>query len=79
MAHNGDERNQGGGDTAAPAFDFAAVLAIADALPMALAYVDSGLRYRFVNQALFSCAEYTWWRSDKNRCPVALLLNSNHA
>ena len=33
-------------------FDFAQMLAIADALPMALAYVDTDLRYRFVNQAL---------------------------
>ena len=36
----------------APNFDFAQVLAIADALPMALAFVDCELRYRFVNQAL---------------------------
>ena len=33
-------------------FDFAQMLAIADALPMALAFVDSELRYRFANQAL---------------------------
>ena len=33
-------------------FNFAQVLSIADALPMALAFVDTKLRYRFVNQAL---------------------------
>ena len=33
-------------------FDFGQMLAIADALPMALAFVDTGLTYRFVNQAL---------------------------
>ena len=33
-------------------FDFAAMLGIADALPIALAYVDRALTYRFVNQAL---------------------------
>ncbi len=33
-------------------FDFAQVLAIADALPVALAFVDRELRYRFVNRAL---------------------------
>ncbi|MEO8142374.1 MAG: PAS domain-containing protein [Sphingomicrobium sp.] len=44
--------DKGKPDDGGGAFDFAAVLAIADALPMALAYVDAGLRYRFVNQAL---------------------------
>ena len=38
----------GGGGT----FDFGQMLAIADALPMAMAFVDRDLRYRFVNQAL---------------------------
>ena len=33
-------------------FDFAQVLAIADALPVSVAFVDRELRYRFVNQAL---------------------------
>ncbi len=42
----------GGGGAAVGAFDFAQVLSIADALPMALAFVDRDLRYRFVNQAL---------------------------
>ena len=50
MAESGD--NGGITDASIPTFDFAAVLAIADALPMALAYVDTKLRYRFVNQAL---------------------------
>ena len=45
-------RQDGSSDAGAPAFDFAQMLGIADALPMALAYVDAGLRYRFVNQAL---------------------------
>ena len=55
MARNGDKDQP----TAAPApgggggtFDFGQMLAIADALPVALAFVDSALRYRFVNQAL---------------------------
>ena len=34
------------------AFDFAQVLVIADALPMAIAYVDPSLTYRFANKAL---------------------------
>ena len=33
-------------------FDFSQVLSIADALPMAIAYVDASLTYRFVNKAL---------------------------
>jgi PAS domain S-box-containing protein len=33
-------------------FDFAQVLSIADALPMAIAFVDTDLRYRFANKAL---------------------------
>jgi PAS domain S-box-containing protein len=33
-------------------FDFTQTLAIADALPMGIAYVDSGHRYRFLNKAL---------------------------
>ena len=38
--------------TAEPAaFDFAAVLGIADALPMPIAYIDAGHRYRFINRA----------------------------
>ena len=34
------------------AFDFGQVLAVADALPVALAFVDRDLTYRFVNRAL---------------------------
>ena len=37
---------------AAAEFDFAQVLSIADALPMAIAFVDTDLRYRFANKAL---------------------------
>ncbi|MES2905379.1 MAG: PAS domain-containing protein [Pseudomonadota bacterium] len=48
---------EGQGDTAAPSFDFAQMLGIADALPMALAFVDTELRYRFVNQALADLIE----------------------
>jgi PAS domain S-box-containing protein len=40
------------GGERAPSFDFARVLGIADALPMPIAYLDGGLRYRFVNRAL---------------------------
>ena len=39
---------RGGGE----AFDFGQMLAVADALPMALALIDTDQRYRFVNQAL---------------------------
>jgi PAS domain S-box-containing protein len=35
----------------AAAFDFSAVLGIADALPMPIAYLDSERRYRFINRA----------------------------
>ena len=45
-----------GGPRSAPVpaaeFDFAAVLSIADALPMAIAFVDADLTYRFANKAL---------------------------
>ena len=33
-------------------FDFSTVLGIADAIPMLIAFVDTGQRYRFINQAL---------------------------
>ena len=33
-------------------FDFGAVLGIADAIPMMIAYLDVHQRYRFVNRAL---------------------------
>ncbi len=48
MARDGNSEPGGSG----MAFDFAQVLAIADALPVAIAFVDRELRYRFVNQAL---------------------------
>ena len=32
-------------------FDFAAILAVADALPMPIAYLDEEQRYRFINKA----------------------------
>ncbi|MEO7411675.1 MAG: PAS domain-containing protein [Sphingomicrobium sp.] len=47
MARDGREDS---GDTGR--FNFAQVLAIADALPVAIAFVDRDLRYRFVNQGL---------------------------
>ena len=37
---------------AAPGFDFSSVLAIADALPVMIAYCDRQLRYRFLNRTL---------------------------
>ena len=42
------------GPQAAPAaaWDFQSILAIADALPMPIAYLDTERRYRFVNKAL---------------------------
>ena len=40
----------GGGGTGT--FDFSQMLAVADALPVSLAFVDRDLRYRFVNRAL---------------------------
>ena len=55
MTRNGDRHEPGAAAAAAaaaPSFDFGQVLGIADALPMALAFVDTELRYRFVNQAL---------------------------
>ena len=48
MARDGKGETGGSGAT----FDFAQVLAVADALPVAVAFVDRDLRYRFVNQAL---------------------------
>jgi PAS domain-containing protein len=58
MAKAGQGESVGGGGEAAPApepatavWDFQAVLAIADALPMPLAYVDAGLAYRFCNRS----------------------------
>jgi PAS domain S-box-containing protein len=42
---------------ATPDFDFTTALAIADALPIALAYVDASLTYRFVNTGLAELLE----------------------
>ena len=54
MARKADQDQQQlpGGGGGLDTFDFGQMLAIADALPMALAFVDAGLRYRFVNQTL---------------------------
>jgi PAS domain-containing protein len=38
-------------DEPAP-FDFAAILEVADAIPVMIAYCDANLRYRFLNRAL---------------------------
>ena len=38
-------------NTATGGFDFAGILAIADALPMPIAYLDEEQRYRFLNKA----------------------------
>jgi PAS domain S-box-containing protein len=52
MAKRRDD-STGTGPRPAPldAFDFSQILAIADALPMAIAYVDPSLTYRFCNRA----------------------------
>ena len=45
----------GSGDgigVSANGFDFSSILAVADALPVMIAYVDADQRYRFLNQAL---------------------------
>ncbi len=56
MAGDGDSGDTGdtagAGKSGPPGYEFPQVLAIADALPMALAFVDTSLRYRFVNRAL---------------------------
>ena len=52
MARKGDTGQSKPGGGGGGTFDFGQMLAIADALPMALAFVDTSLRYRFVNQAL---------------------------
>ncbi|MCL6683538.1 hybrid sensor histidine kinase/response regulator [Sphingomonas alba] len=54
MAERAGSDSTGSGAAPAPAaaWDFQAVLAIADALPMPIAYLDAGRRYRFVNRAL---------------------------
>ncbi|MEO8618837.1 MAG: PAS domain S-box protein, partial [Sphingomicrobium sp.] len=55
MAERGGNKSEGAGSTAswgADGFDFPQALAIADALPMGLAFVGPDRRYRFVNRAL---------------------------
>ncbi|MCY7271760.1 MAG: PAS domain-containing protein [Sphingomonas bacterium] len=52
MARKGDNGQVKPGGASSATFDFRQMLAVADALPMALAFVDTELRYRFVNQAL---------------------------
>ena len=39
-------------DTAAAGFNFSAILAVADAIPVMIAYIDGQQRYRFVNRTL---------------------------
>ena len=58
MARKGDTGQSKPGDGEAGRFDFGQMLAIADALPMALAFVDTSLRNRFVNQALAALAAF---------------------
>jgi PAS domain S-box-containing protein len=47
-----DSGQQGGLDSLAQAFDFRRMLAIADALPVLIAYLDTKQRYLFINKAL---------------------------
>ena len=52
---SGGERAAPEPDTSAqapPAFDFASILAISDALPVMIAYCDASLHYRFINRTL---------------------------
>ena len=49
MADKGVSKLAGGGQNAPP-FDFAAILAVADALPVMIGFVDSQLRLQFVNK-----------------------------
>jgi len=53
MAKRAGSDSAGKGAQAPPpaAFDFAAVLGIADALPMPIAFLDNERRYRFINKA----------------------------
>ena len=54
MAERVGSDSAGGGGAAAapaPAWDFQSILAVADALPMAIAYIDAGLVFRFCNRA----------------------------
>jgi len=52
MARRVEEGPQGKGQQEVGRFDFTQMLAIADALPMGIAYVDGEHRYRFLNKAL---------------------------
>ena len=45
MARKGVNDGSNGGSLPVPGFDFGQMLSIADALPMAIAYVDRDLRY----------------------------------
>ncbi len=63
MARERNSESSGGADGGrAGTFDFGQMLAIGDALPMAMAFVDRELRYRFVNQAL---ANFLGWPRSK--------------
>ncbi|MEO6579550.1 MAG: PAS domain S-box protein [Sphingomicrobium sp.] len=59
-------RNSGSGTSGAEGrserFDFGQMLTIGDSLPMAMAFVDCDLRYRFVNKAL---AKFLGWPRDE--------------
>ena len=57
-----DELKPGGAGGGADRFDFGQMLAIGDALPMAMAFVDRDLRYKFANKAL---ANFLGWPRDK--------------
>ena len=52
MADPGDSESRGADPAAVAGFGFADIRAIADAIPMMIAYCDTELRYRFVNRAL---------------------------
>ena len=58
MARDRKGESSGGAAAAAAMLDLTQTLAIADALPMAIAFVDTQLRYRLVNKAL---AEFLGW------------------
>ena len=47
---SGDTGGGGGGGTSAPVLEFGGILAIADALPVMVAYIDTGQIYRFINK-----------------------------
>ncbi len=65
MARKGDKdelKPVGGAGGKGDRFDFGQMLAIGDSLPMAMAFVDTDLRYKFVNKAL---ANFLGWPRNK--------------